>query len=83
MTTKKDITPSSIFLGIIITLIVAYAGYGYTEFEKKVETAVFEEYKIAELRRDINVSDQLKEINRKLDRLIELRITEIAVENKL
>lgn len=64
-------------LTAIITIVLGVTAFGFTTIEKKVSIDVFNEYKMAELRRDIRIEKDIDEINKKLDRLIQLRISEM------
>lgn len=63
-------------LSALITICISVAVLGSTSIKEKLSIAVFSEYKIAELQRDVRIEKDIDEINQKLDRLIELRISE-------
>ena len=71
---KSVVTP--VLIGALITILLAVSTMGKSEIDSKVDISAFYEYKEAELRRDIRMEGALDRINDKLDRLIELRISE-------
>ena len=66
----KQTTASSFLLGVLITIVLAVAAFGFNSIDKKLDSTVYTEHKESQIRREDKVDDELGKMNDKLDIII-------------